>query len=145
MKRYVLLSLCMGLLSSCSPRHEEASAEEATLRVEDAWVRPGHVDGMSALYFTVINGRGKPDTLGFILVPVARRVEMHETRTEGGLSGMYPLDRVPIPAHSRVTFEPGGKHAMLMQLRRDLVAGDTVEAIFIFTQDTLHVKAPVRE
>ncbi len=144
--KYVLFAFgALFLLAGCTPQEEATSSNEQTLRVENAWVRPGHVDGMSALYFTVINDRGIPDTLGAILVPVAGRVEMHETRTEEGMSVMKPLRRVPIPPHGRVTFEPGGKHAMLLQLQRNLEVGDTLDVSLIFTQDTLRVKAPVRE
>jgi periplasmic copper chaperone A len=41
--------------------------------------------------------------------------------------GMQPVARVEIPAGGSLRLEPGGYHLMLVGLRKDLSAGDTIE------------------
>lgn len=52
---------------------------------------------------------------------------IHETQVENGVSRMRHVDSLPLPAHGKVRFAPGGMHLMLMHPKRELKAGGTVK------------------
>jgi copper(I)-binding protein len=70
---------------------------------------------MSAGYLTLSNNTDADITITKVTSPQFGAVEMHETRLENDVSRMVALDQLTIPAGSSVTFEPGGKHLMLMR------------------------------
>lgn len=114
-----------------------------SLAVTHAWARttpPGAHDGVA--YFTVTSPTD--DALVGVSVPrtVARAAELHASMA-GGESGMAnmpnmdmggdddtmtmkPLRSVPLDAGKAVTFEPGGRHVMLVDLADSLDAGEVV-------------------
>jgi hypothetical protein len=55
---------------------------------------------------------------------------MHETRVEGGVSRMLPLDRVVLHPGERVEFRPGGRHLMLMEPDGQVAPGKRVRVEF---------------
>jgi copper(I)-binding protein len=81
---------------------------------------------MSAGYFTIENGTSKDVEVKSLSSPVFESVEMHETRTENGVSSMHALDALHVPAGGKVTFAPGGKHLMLMGPRSALDPGQSL-------------------
>ena len=122
------------------------AAVGSALGVSDGYARAAPEGGVSAVFFRVENGTGTADTLVAARTDVAGRVEVHET-TEGadGLRGMRPVAGVPVPAGGAVAFEPGGLHVMLLDLQRDLDAGETVPVELDFAGGrTLTLDAPVR-
>jgi periplasmic copper chaperone A len=90
-----------------------------------AWSRatpPGTTVGVG--YLTLHNVGKQARTLVSLSSPVAAAVEMHETtRTPDGMSRMRPLASITIPPDGTLTFEPSGKHLMLVGLKAPLVAG----------------------
>ena len=81
--------------------------------------------------------------------PVAKIVEIHEMKHEGGMMKMSAVDRVALPANKTVELGPGGYHVMLMDLAQALKEGDTVPLTLTFEdktgkKQTVEVKAPVR-
>lgn len=55
--------------------------------------------------------------------------EMHDM---GSIGTMVKVERVELPAGHEIAFEPGGYHIMLINLQRELVAGDTFELTLHF-------------
>jgi copper(I)-binding protein len=118
------------VILSASVMAVEAAA--GSLVVVNAWSRataPGAPIGVA--YFEIVNSGGQ-DTLIHIDTPVARQVEMHSMATVGGLMQMRQLLTVDVPVHGRVRFEPGGPHAMLIDLVRPLKKGDRFELTLTF-------------
>jgi protein SCO1/2 len=108
------------------------AAASAPLRVVNAWSRstaPGTSVGVA--YFEIVNS-GAADTLQSIESPAAERVEIHSAKTVDGIMQMRELAAVDIPAAARVRFEPGGLHAMLMELRHPLKEGERVPLTLMF-------------
>lgn len=100
-----------------------ATAAPSRLNVSDAWSRPATgVNG--AGFMTLTNPGSKAESLVAASSPAAARVEIHTTSLSGGLASMEKLASVPVPAGGEVTFKPGGKHLMLMGLKRPLKPGD---------------------
>jgi copper(I)-binding protein len=88
---------------------------------------------MAAGYFTIENGTSKDVEVKSLSSPVFESVEMHETRTENGVSSMHALDSLHVPAGGKVTFAPGGKHLMLMGPRAALDPGQSLVIILTIT------------
>lgn len=110
-----LAALWLGL-AACTP---------ASLEVTDAWTRPTPAGSTAAIYFTIHNGAAA-DRLTGASSEVARFAELHESMVmgESDTAMMMPVDTIVVDAGQAVTFEPGGYHLMLIDLQRELAAGD---------------------
>ncbi len=89
----------------------------------------------SAIYLTLINTGQRPLALVGVRTEVARAAELHETRLEGQIARMRPVDRIEVPAGGRVELRPGGLHIMLFGLLRDLNPGDRFAVTLTFEGD----------
>jgi copper(I)-binding protein len=81
--------------------------------------------------------------------PVARIVEIHEMKIEGGVMQMRAVDKLALPPGKPVELKPGGYHVMLMGLTQPIHAGDTVPITLTFEdkagkRTSIDVKATVR-
>jgi copper(I)-binding protein len=64
---------------------------------------------------------------------VAERVSLHESREEGGVMKMGPVEGgIEVPAHGTAELKPLGLHVMLMKLNRPLKDGDTFPMTLVF-------------
>jgi copper(I)-binding protein len=120
----------------------------AQVAVVNAWVR-GTVAGQSAtgafMQLTAVSDLALVSAAS----PVAKVVEIHEMKMEGGMMKMSAVDRLPLPANKPVELKPGGYHVMLMDLGQPLKEGDTVAITLTFEdkagkRQAVEVKAPVR-
>ena len=115
----VILAACQG-----TPQQPAVTVTDAVVTV------PAVPGGPGAGYFT-LRGAGGGGTLRAVSSPRVERIELHETRSEGGMTRMAAIGRVPV-ADGEVRFEPGGKHAMLFGVDPALKAGDRVALTFTF-------------
>ncbi|MDH5352013.1 MAG: copper chaperone PCu(A)C, partial [Betaproteobacteria bacterium] len=80
--------------------------------------------------------------------PVAGVVEIHQTKMEGGVMRMRPVQAVELPAGKAVELKPGGYHVMLMQVKSPVKEGDTVPLTLVIEsggkRDAVTILAPVR-
>lgn len=67
------------------------------------------------------------------------------TTMGGAMMGMQPVKEITIPAGGTVTLEPGGYHVMVMDLKQELKAGDTIPVTLTFSSGDVGVTATVRE
>ena len=125
-----------------------AAAASAQVAVTDPWVR-GTVTGQKATG-AFMQLKSPADTaLVAAASPVAKIVEIHEMKMEGGMMKMNAVDRLALPAGKPVDLKPGGYHVMLMDLVKPLKDGDTVPLQLTFEdkagkKQTIEVKAVVR-
>ena len=108
-----------------------ACAHAADIEAVRPWSRPAASGGNGAGYVTLIN-HGKADALVGVDMPDAQKVEMHASSMAGGIMKMTPEARTPIPAKGQVSFAPGGRHLMLIGLKRPLRVGDKLPATLKF-------------
>jgi copper(I)-binding protein len=160
---YVALATTVVLLVAL-----DLAAGTPKIRIENAWARPGiaiatkspapHAGGMpggemrampgnSAIYMVIHNASADADRLVGATAAVARTVELHETRIEGGMAQMRKIDGIPVPAKGKVELKPGGLHVMLIGLKRDLKAGETFPVTLKFQRSgevrlTVRVREP---
>lgn len=127
--------------SACGGGHHE-HAEIAALEASGAWARvtpTGATDGV--VYLEVASPDDDAIVAASVPATIASAAQLHETTTgdasggghehhgggaaAGGLTSMAEIEEVALPADEVVTFEPGGRHVMLVGLVRPLVAGST--------------------
>ena len=138
--RPFLLLLVMALfgMAACndaaSPTEEVVPVEPGVLAVTSVFARPSpEAGGTGGVYLTVLNGLDQPLQLTSIDGAIAAAVELHETVAEAGVMRMVPHpEGFAIPALSPLELKPGGKHIMLIDLVKPLVAGETIELTLTF-------------
>ncbi|MCX7671349.1 MAG: copper chaperone PCu(A)C [Anaerolineae bacterium] len=141
-----LLGLLLVGMVGCAaaPTGEMAGAAPGPIVVTEAWVRAA-VTGNSAAYMIIRNHGSAPDRLVRAAADMAAAVELHETKMEGGMMKMAPVDGIAIPAGGQVELKPGGLHIMLIGLKQELKAGTNVQLKLHFEKaGTLEVVAQVR-
>jgi copper(I)-binding protein len=109
-----------------------AAPSSAALTVVSVWSRataPGATVGVA--YFEIVNA-GAADVLTAIETPVAQQVQMHSMNTVDGVMQMRLTPAVAVPAGGRVLFMPGGLHAMLIDLKHPLRAGERFALTLVF-------------
>jgi hypothetical protein len=82
------------------------------------------------LYFTIQQDAGKENTLAAVHVDGVGRAEMHESKTENGVTTMAPVQSVAFSKDKPAEFKAGGYHVMLFDIASTLKAGKEVEVTF---------------
>ena len=130
----LILGLTTGLLAACG---DAGSAADRDISVSDAFALAtvtGQPNG--AIYFTIVSAGA--DTLERIEVPdsIAGHTEIHETVTgaNGEMSMREMKSGVTLDPGTAVTFTPGGKHVMLVDLATPLAAGQTFDITLDFAK-----------
>ena len=143
------------VLTACGDSGDRAPAPPV-LSVGDAWARPMAVpeesppdtlgSGINSAVYLVLSNEGEmADSLVGGSTPVARLVELHETRTQEEVARMRPVEAIEVEAGGEAHLEPGGLHIMLIDLRRSLAEGDTIPLTLRFrTSGPLELQVPVR-
>lgn len=141
-----LLILLLGLIGGgCSAAATPSPAGSAAPpSITGAWVRPPQGSGLPAAGYMVIKSGGQADALLSITSTAAGSVELHETTTMSGMTGMQPISRPEVPAGGRVELKPGSYDLMLMGVKA-LAVGDSVELVLTFEKSgKVTVKAEVK-
>ena len=114
----------------------------------NAWVR-ATVPGQSVAGAYLDITAGASAALVAVDSSVAGKAELHTMSMDSGVMKMRPLAEIELPANRTVSLRPGGHHIMLIDIKRELKAGDRVP-LKLTVQDsqgvksTLHVEAEVR-
>ncbi len=101
-------------------------AKGTGIHVEAAWARASMGAGRpGAVFFTLVNGGKTADRLLGAETGVARTSQFHSHVMDGNIMLMRATDALEVPAGTKLVLRPGGKHLMLMGLKRELKAGDS--------------------
>ena len=152
-RSYLFLTVIFSIvvITGCKSDNQERIAEETeqikVLSIEDPWMRPANSGTNTALFFKVVNGTGKPDTLYGAESNLAEIVQVHETYQKGAdMTGMRHVDMVKLPVGVKVEFKPRDLHVMLIRLVKDLAIEDSGEVDLLFKEaGRVKVKAVVRD
>lgn len=146
--------LALALLAGCErapeppPEAEPVAGIDAKegIAVTDARIVLPVVDGRpGAAYMTIANDTAEAAEIAGIYVEGAERVELHESRMEGGAMSMAALETITVPAAGTVKLEQGGLHAMVFGIAPDF-AGESMEITVIFADgDKTSLDARVTE
>ncbi|HEY6513790.1 MAG TPA: copper chaperone PCu(A)C [Burkholderiaceae bacterium] len=120
----------------------------AQTTVKDAWVRGTVAEQKASGAFMHITS-AKGGKLVSVSSPVAGVTEVHEMAMEGTTMRMRAVGSLELPAGKAVELKPGGYHVMLMDLKQQLKAGDTVPLSLVVEgkdgkRETVQLQAPVR-
>ena len=117
------------------------------ITVSDAWARPSPMmNRAGAAYMVLQNNSATADTLLSVESDVAKTIELHETKEMNGMMQMSPVPNIPVPAGGKTELKPGGLHVMLIDLTRELKAGDKVQFTLNFEKaGKVSVTAEVKE
>lgn len=105
-----------------------ASADD--IQVTKAWSRPTPPGTEVGVAYFVISGGN--DRLVGASSPVAKRAELHISAMEGGVMKMRHLDAVEVRSGVPTSFEPSGRHVMLVGLKQPLKAGEVFPLVLNF-------------
>ncbi|MGY2180982.1 copper chaperone PCu(A)C [Pseudomonas agarici] len=116
--------------------------------VEDAWVRatvPGQPSTGAFMRITSTEG-GK---LLEASSPVAKTVQIHESKMENDIMSMQPVPFVVLPAGNVVSIAPESYHVMLIDLIGQVKEGDSVPLTLVVenakgVKESVEVKATAR-
>ncbi|WP_304638716.1 copper chaperone PCu(A)C [Pseudomonas sp.] len=101
-----------------------ADFDVADIRISDPWSRAvPPVAPTGAAYLTIHNRGAAGDRLIGVQTPAAGHAELHEHVHQDGLMKMQKLESISIDAGEEVSFEPGGYHVMLFDLKQPLTEG----------------------
>lgn len=148
---FVLLSLLFPFfVLGCSAEsdNESDSTNVVLGKYEFAagWARPGAEGEVSSIYMIITNGTATNDTLLSVSSEMAEKAELHESfDTDDETTGMRPAGKQAINSGNKLRLEPGGLHIMLMDLKEDLVVGDSVSVSLEFSHvGTKKITVPVQ-
>lgn len=100
--------------------------------VHDAWAQASAGAATTGAAYVTLTGGEKPDALVGVSTPVAATAEVHQSFSQGGMMRMRGIGSLRIKPGAMVTFEPGGYHIMLMDLKQPLVAGESFPLTLTF-------------
>lgn len=103
------------------------------IEVRRPWTRPAQAGMTGVGYFTLANVGKTPVKLVRVESPAAQSVTLHQTREQGGVSSMRPVEGgVAVAPGAKIAFAPGGYHLMLMGLTRAQAPGGKVPLTLVF-------------
>ncbi|MGI9030321.1 MAG: copper chaperone PCu(A)C [Ilumatobacteraceae bacterium] len=123
-RRDLAITAAVLLASACG------GAGSDDVRISEAWARPTPAGAtVAAVYFRLETGDDDRLVAATVDKSIAGQVELHATLTDDstGAARMDPLNGVAVDGGEPVTFEPGGNHAMLVDLPVPLAAGATFD------------------
>jgi copper(I)-binding protein len=120
-----------ALLAACSRPRAGGGPAENQLTIETPYASAQEGAEEAAVYFTIRNPAGRPDTLMHVNTAEAAGVSVHRSATSGGLVTMERLDWLAVGAGDSVVLAPGGTHLMLTGLKGK-APGDTIHLSLSF-------------
>ncbi|MFY0480702.1 copper chaperone PCu(A)C [Achromobacter marplatensis] len=134
MKTFTFKSLAAGLsLCALAAFGPAALAQDAVLKVDDAWVRATvpsqHATGAFMRLTSSVPGR-----LVAVESDAAKHVEVHEMAMQDNVMKMRQVPGIDLPAGQPVELKPGGYHVMLIDLAKQIQPGDRI-ALTLVVED----------
>src|SRR5918997_4583340 len=129
-------AVCASLLLAAAPAlaQDAQTYRAGSLSIETPWSRatPGGTK-IGAGYMRILNRGSEPDRLIGGSAAAAGGFALHETTNVDGVARMRPVESgLVIPPGATVDLSPGGMHIMLVDLKRPLKQGDTIEGTLVF-------------
>lgn len=133
MKTTAIKSLAAIALCALAGAIPSAFAQDASLSVEDPWVRATvpsqHATGVFMRLTSAAPGR-----LVAVESQAAKHVEIHEMAMQDNVMKMRQVPGLDLPAGQAVELKPGGYHVMLIDLARQIEPGEHV-ALTLVVED----------
>ncbi|WP_010301240.1 copper chaperone PCu(A)C [Candidatus Odyssella thessalonicensis] len=122
-----LLLTAFALLTNFAAAECCSEATTKKIHIEHPLVRPAQKNKNTGAYMSIkLDCMKATDTLLSAESEICTAVEIHDHINDNGIMRMRPVKTVQIK-NGEIKFVPGGLHVMLMGLKRDLVAGETIK------------------
>jgi periplasmic copper chaperone A len=136
-----------SLAAACALATSAAFAQ-AQPTITEPWARATVAQQKATGFFAQIT-HPKGGKLVGASSPAAGVVEIHEMAMEGNVMRMRAIAGIELPPGKPVALRPGGFHVMLMDLKQQLKAGDTLPVTLVFEgadkkRESIEVKAVVK-
>ena len=117
-----------ALICLLSAGLSSASYADEMLHWKDAWVRSmPPAAQVTAAYGQLMNHGDEMITITGVTSTVGAEAQMHDVIAEGDQRRMTPLTSVEIAPGETLTFQPGGRHIMLLDVVDPPLEGSQVE------------------
>ena len=102
-----------------------AAGASAQVTIKNAWIRATvPVQKATGAFMQITSAQDA--RLVAVTTPVAGLVELHQMDMKDGMMNMRHVESIDLPAGKPVELASGGYHVMLLELKRQMKAGDTV-------------------
>jgi copper(I)-binding protein len=108
-------------------------------RVSEAWIAEAPPAARHNAAYLVLRNGSRADTLVAVETPVAEVAEIHEMRQEKGLTRMRREATMELAPDAELRLQPGGRHIMLINMKRALKPGERVPLTLRFRKAGLIV------
>lgn len=136
MMRPALLASALAALLAlppAAPAEGQHAPKAGAIEAAGAWAPASAGAARAGAVYMEIRNRGAgADRLIGASSPAAAAAELHTHVATGDVVRMRRLDGVDVPAGGAVRFAPGGRHVMLIGLRRKLTAGGRLSLTLVF-------------
>lgn len=134
------LGLATTMLSGCGGTEAAPTAAvDAGIAVTDGRMVLNAVSGNpAAIYFTLANTSDRVITLRGAAVANAQSAELHSYQEWGGQMVMGEMAPLSVKPGESVTFQPGGRHVMVMGVSPQLQAGGTTDVTLTLLGGATH-------
>jgi periplasmic copper chaperone A len=124
--------ILLGLTLSPPSAHEITTGSITVIHPFARATPPGATSGGG--YMAIQNSAAEDDRLIAVepAADVAKRVTLHQTMLDGGVSKMLPLDGIDLPAGQQIVIGEGGTHLMFEDLTAPFGEGELLGATLIF-------------
>lgn len=130
MKKFSLILFLALLLVGCSS--PTLVAKQNGIEIYEPQAYAAKTSEVTGIFLTIVNTNEVPDTLLGAAFDGAELLEIHQTTMSDGVMKMSRVDGLEIPAKGMAALKPGGYHIMVINLSRDLAAGDTISVMLSF-------------
>lgn len=149
MKPFAIASLAAATLMLLGCKENPVTAQP--LNIISGHIQLAATPDRPAVGYFTIQGGPRDVELVAVTADLAQRVEMHETiKNDQGLTEMKTIERVAVPARTKVQFQQGGKHLMIWNINGAAVRAGKLPMAFVFTNNNnerilfdLPIKQPV--
>jgi periplasmic copper chaperone A len=143
--RHASILLLCALLGGLLVAGTTVSAADGKLALRGPWFRLVMPSLPAAGYFILSNPTDAVHTLVGAASPACGMLMLHRSVNQNGQERMVMVQGVPVPAHSNVTFAPGGYHLMCMSPAKTMTPGHSVPVTLRFADgNILSANFPVR-
>ncbi len=127
MNKLFIAFLLILTLAGCAAAPTSSGPD---IKIVNAYARAAMPTG--AVYLELQNTGGAADTLLSAASDAAQAVELHESKMEGDMMSMQPVEKIEVPAGGTVALKPGGLHIMFIGLEKEWKAGDKINVTLNF-------------
>lgn len=142
MKKSLVIALFVVLLvalSACS------GSSTASIQIDSPWARSASSGDNTGVFMVIKNTTGQADKLVGASFADAMMTGVHQTVMKDNVMTMSEIPSLDVPANGQVELKPGSYHVMIMELKKDLKAGDKVTVELTFEKaGKVSVQAEVR-